>query len=299
MLEIIAIRYRKAIANRMFSYLAFCYEIARMKTIDEIRRENLLLAVKRLKTMAALAEQAGVSSAYLSQIKNRTPESKTGKPKAMGDDVARKIERAIMEPLGWMDVEHAGDSLSAYHKTDGSDSPSKRYGKRLFSEREDGPGGSLFHAEELPQPTEEEFAFVPQLDIAAACGNGRFEDHVVVKGGLAFKKSFLREQGVPEHAARIIYSDGGSMSPRIQDGRVVLINTAERSPVDNRIYAVCLPDGGLVLKRLVRDYHPAAGATVWILRSDNPDKTAYPDKILPPDDRTMIIGRAVWTDSLL
>lgn len=270
-----------------------------MKTIDEIRRENLLLAIERLRTMAALAERAGVSSAYLSQIKNRTPESKTGKPKAMGADVARKIEKALREPEGWMDTEHADNSAAAYHKTDNSDSGNKRHAKRLLSEREAEAGGNLFPTEELPQPTEEEFAFVPQLDIAAACGNGRFEDHVVVKGGLAFKKSFLREQGVPEHAARIIYAEGGSMSPKIQDGRVVLINTAETSPVDNKIYAVCLPDGGLVLKRLVRDYLPTAGTTVWILRSDNSDKTAFPDKILPPDDRTMIVGRAVWTDNLL
>jgi phage repressor protein C with HTH and peptisase S24 domain len=153
--------------------------------------------------------------------------------------------------------------------------------------------------EELPKPTEEEFAFVLQLDIAAACGDGRFQDHVVVTGGLAFKRSSLRDFGVPEHAARIIYASGGSMAPKIQDGRVVLVNTADTTPVDGKIYLICMPDGSLVLKRLVRDYHPTAGALVWIIRSDNPDKTEFPDKILPPDDRTMIAGRAVWTDSLL
>lgn len=159
--------------------------------------------------------------------------------------------------------------------------------------------GDTLDEQELPHPTEDEFAFVPQLDIAAACGNGRFEDHVVVKGGLAFKKSFLREQGVPEQSARIIYSSGGSMAPTVQDGRVVLLNLSQRDPIDTKIFAICLPDGGLVLKRLIRDYHPAAGAIVWILRSDNPDKTQFPDKILPPDDRTIIVGRAVWTDNLL
>lgn len=270
-----------------------------MKTIDEIRRENLLLAIERHKTITALAEKAGVSAAYLSQIKNRTPESKTGKPKGMGDAMARKLERAIGEGHGWMDVEHADNSAPDYHNSGVSDLGKKRHSKRLISEYGTGAERNLSDTEELPQPTEKEFAFVPQLDIAAACGNGRFEDHVVVKGGLAFKKSFLREQGVPEHAARIIYADGGSMRPTIQDGRVVLINTAARSPIDGKIYAACMPDGGLILKRLVHDYHPAAGAIVWILRSDNPDKTQFPDKILPPDDRTMIIGRAVWTDNIL
>jgi hypothetical protein len=60
-----------------------------------------------------------------------------------------------------------------------------------------------------------------------------------------------------------------------------------------------MPDGGLVLKRLIWDFHPAVGQQTWIIRSDNPDKMTFPDKLLPPDDRTMIAGRAVWTDSLL
>jgi phage repressor protein C with HTH and peptisase S24 domain len=217
----------------------------------------------------------------------------------MGDKMARKIEDALGEAYGWMDAEHGDNSAFAYHSSGQSDVRKKRHAKRLFPDIGTGAGSNLQIEDELPQPTEEEFAIVPQLDIAAACGNGRFEDHVVVKGGLAFKKSFLREQGVPETAARIIYSDGGSMRPTIQDGRVVLINTAERSPIDGKIYAVCLPDGGLILKRLVHDYHPAVGGIVWILRSDNSDKAQFPDKILPPDDRTMVIGRAVWTDNIL
>lgn len=270
-----------------------------MKTIDEIRRDNLLLAIERTGTMTALAEAAKVSAAYLSQIKNKTPESKTGKPKGMGNDVARRIEKALGEPEGWIDVEHTDNSASDYHNSTVYDLGKRRHSKRLTSEYGREAGRNLPTDGDLPQPTDEEFALVPQLDIAAACGNGRFEDHVVVKGGLAFKKSFLREQGVPEHAARIIYADGGSMRPAIQDGRVVLVNTAIKDPVDGKIFAVCLPDGGLILKRLVQDYHPAAGAIVWILRSDNPDKTQFPDKILPPDDRTMIVGRAVWTDNIL
>lgn len=151
----------------------------------------------------------------------------------------------------------------------------------------------------LQVPTDDEFALVPQLDIAAACGEGTFVDHIVVKGGLAFKRSSLRDFGVPEYAARIIYSSGGSMAPTIQDGRVVLINTADREPRDGKVFAICKPDSELVLKRLVWDYHPSIGAQVWIMRSDNPDKNEHPDKILPPDDRTMIVGRAVWNDNRL
>ena len=76
-----------------------------MKTNNETRRDNLAIAVSRLGSAAALADKAGVSAVYLSQIKNSAMEWKTGKPKAMGDDVARKIESAIHEPSGWLDVD--------------------------------------------------------------------------------------------------------------------------------------------------------------------------------------------------
>ncbi|WP_144025171.1 S24 family peptidase [Burkholderia sp. HI2500] len=195
--------------------------------------------------------------------------------------------------------------LSQLMSTKGKASFGERAARRL--ERDygmeplylDRPIEESVESESVREPTDEEFSLVPQLDVSAACGDGKFVDHVVVKGGLAFKRSSLRDFGVPEKSARIIYASGGSMSPNIQDGCVVLLNLADREPRDGKVYAICTPDGGLVLKRLVFDYHPTIGAHVWIMRSDNPDKTAHPDKILPPDDRTAIIGRAVWNDNRL
>jgi len=78
-----------------------------MKTIDEIRRNNLAIAVLRIGTATKLAAMAGVSQMYLIQIKGVTLESKTGKRKTMGDDVARKIELALDELPGWMDADHS------------------------------------------------------------------------------------------------------------------------------------------------------------------------------------------------
>lgn len=78
-----------------------------MKTIDEIRRLNLLEAIERKGTAKKLADDANISPAYISQVKNQQPDSKTGKPKNMGDDVARKIENALGEKHGWMDQDHS------------------------------------------------------------------------------------------------------------------------------------------------------------------------------------------------
>ena len=78
-----------------------------MKTNDEIRRENLKLAIRRVGTAAKLAELSGTVPAYLSQIKNSTPDSKSGTRKMMGDDIARRIELALNEVVGWMDQDHS------------------------------------------------------------------------------------------------------------------------------------------------------------------------------------------------
>jgi phage repressor protein C with HTH and peptisase S24 domain len=193
---------------------------------------------------------------------------------------------------------HRLSSASDMHISAGADKSKTSHIPGMIRGSPDAAGSTLGE-QVLPNPTSDEYVLVPQLNIEAACGEGRFHDHVIVDGGKTFAKSELRDLGVPEYAARLIYAAGGSMSPRIQDGRAVLINLIDREPRDNKIYAICMPDDGLVLKRLLWDFHPAVGRRTWIIRSDNPDKAAFPDKLLPPDDRTMIAGRAVWTDSLL
>ncbi|MDR5833331.1 S24/S26 family peptidase [Caballeronia sp. LZ034LL] len=148
-------------------------------------------------------------------------------------------------------------------------------------------------------PGQDEFALVPKLEVAAACSDGRLNENVVVNGNISFRRSTLRALGVTEATARIISAVGCSMWPTLRDGCTVLINTADTTPKDGKVFAICTPGGGLVLKRLIWDYHSGIGAQTWIMRSDNPDKTAHPDKILPPDDRPKLIGRALWNDNFL
>lgn len=44
------------------------------------------------------------TDATLSQIKNKSAHHKTGKPRSMGDDLARKIEAGFDLQEGWMDT---------------------------------------------------------------------------------------------------------------------------------------------------------------------------------------------------
>lgn len=269
-----------------------------MSTITEIRKQEADRRRRRLAELIRL-HFSDKQSEFVARVDGNQGEISAlinDPKKSFGAVKARGLEEKADLLRGSLDAE-VGSPFFAY-QNEGANKGSKSPGKDGVIDALAGKSADRLR-ESLPQPTEDEFAFVPQLDIAAACGEGRFQDHVVVKGGLAFKRSSLRDFGVPEDAARIIYADGGSMQPTIQNGCVVLINTADIRPVDGKVYLICKPDGGLVLKRLIRDYHPSVGGQAWIMRSDNPDKITHPDKVLPPDDRTMIAGRAVWNDNRL
>lgn len=77
-----------------------------MKTVADIRRENLDLLAENLGAMERVAEVAETSPVYLSQIKNQTTDSKTQRPRQMGSQLARKLEQKFGKPTGWMDQDH-------------------------------------------------------------------------------------------------------------------------------------------------------------------------------------------------
>ena len=75
-----------------------------MATISDTRRARLeVLIAQHGGSLRALAETAGLNEAYLSQIRTRQPDSKTGRPRQMGDKLARTLEARCSLPAGWMD----------------------------------------------------------------------------------------------------------------------------------------------------------------------------------------------------
>lgn len=148
-------------------------------------------------------------------------------------------------------------------------------------------------------PSADHYEIIPQLDLEASCGHGKFNDYVTVKGGLSFKRETLQAWGITPKNGRVIYAKGQSMEPTVGHGRVVLINTDDKTPQDGRVYLICDSDNAMFLKRLVREFDPSTGGMAWKMRSDHPDKRQYADKPLPDHDAATIVGRAVWHDGLL
>jgi phage repressor protein C with HTH and peptisase S24 domain len=140
-------------------------------------------------------------------------------------------------------------------------------------------------------PSETDYALIPQYFARASAGNGYHNDHVDVGEGLVFKRSWLARLKLKTDRLCAIYADGSSMEPTIYDGEVLLIDQSDVTPKNGKVYAILRPDGSVSIKRLVQQI---AGS--WIIRSDNPDKTRYPDEEISSEmlGHIEIIGRSVW-----
>jgi phage repressor protein C with HTH and peptisase S24 domain len=275
-----------------------------MKTINEIRRLNLLEAIARLGTATALAERAGLSAAYLSQIKNQQPESKTGKPKSMGDEAARKIEVALGETLGWMDVDHGAAYASAAVKPSSSldlieanlneqagddtynSSQSARRTLQGVSVRPIVTYGSL---EELPR---ESTVLVTRIDVELSAGSGKETWHIEEKEPLPFQADYIRRLDAKPKDLVAVKVGGDSMEPLLFDDDTVIVNKADtRVPANGKVFALVYA-GEMLVKRLFR--LPDGGLRIV---SDNPK---YEPLLVPADqlEYVSIIGRVKYRSGM-
>ena len=86
-------------------------EYHRGMTRNDIRLTNLITLVSEHGSIASLAEAAGVSEKYLSQILTRT-KLPSGRVRQLGDNAARSLEAGSGRETGWMDRDHSNQSTS-------------------------------------------------------------------------------------------------------------------------------------------------------------------------------------------
>jgi len=87
---------------------AFAY-LQRMDVVAATRRANLILLLQEVGEgrgdAAQLSRLTGVKAPTISQLRRPTF-YKNGVERTMGDDIARKLEKGMGKPLGWMDHPH-------------------------------------------------------------------------------------------------------------------------------------------------------------------------------------------------
>lgn len=135
---------------------------------------------------------------------------------------------------------------------------------------------------------DDEFALVDMLDVKASAGSGAMNGHGEILGKFAFKRSWLQRRGVKADAARIIRARGNSMADRINDGDILLVNTAVHHLEQDGVYVIEL-DGLDYVKLVQRDF--ATGGVQII--SYNPD--FRPQHLTAEQAADLrISGRVVW-----
>lgn len=134
---------------------------------------------------------------------------------------------------------------------------------------------------------------IPILDARATCGPGAYnDDNPEILGFHEFPEEYLRSKGLPVDGdgVYIISSDGDSMAPTIPDKTPLLVNTKEKdfdSLITGKVYVFCA-NGSVVCKRVFINLD----GTI-VLRSDNTDKSTYPDQVVNRKvfDDFSVIGR--------
>jgi len=99
-----------------------------MRTIEEVRHGWILRLVEKHGTVADLNAALGRTrtDATLTQIKNKAPNTRTGKVRSMGSDLAREIEEKLGMERGTLDHEpkeeasagNAPELWTAYERAD-------------------------------------------------------------------------------------------------------------------------------------------------------------------------------------
>lgn len=231
--------------------------------IKDIRRNNLRYqqnkAMARGLTKEQFAVSCGTSASTLSQILG----GKAGRN--LGDDLARKIEKNINLPRGWLDLVHPEEHVSGDQA-------------RIVGDIEPWDNDTPVDDDEVEVP------FLKSVQLAAGSGCVFQEDHNGFK--LRFAKSTLRRLGVQYENAVCVDVIGNSMEPVLPDGATVGVDMGSRDIKDGKMYAI--EYGDLLRVKLL---YAQPGGKVRI-RSYNSDE--YEDEIMP-NQEVRVIGKVFWS----
>lgn len=232
-----------------------------MTTSKELRLENLRALVLEFKTADAVAQRAATAPMYLSQILTGA-KSSTGKPRGIGDALARRLEQGCGKEVGWLDKPHDKEVANASGQ----------------------PAVLTRHPED---PLPDDVVLVPESRIEFSAGPGSqvifelAEDDEPANYRLSW---FHKERINPERVRRFRVT-GDSQEPFLYDRDIVLVNLDETNVIDGKLYAIRYGDD-LRVKFLFKRLDGT-----MILRSMNP---AYKDEEVSPqlaNEHISIIGR--------
>ncbi|MCP3899548.1 MAG: helix-turn-helix transcriptional regulator [Desulfobacteraceae bacterium] len=154
---------------------------------------------------------------------------------------------------------------------------------------------AISNSEGITSTATSEDVGIPQYkDVSLAAGHGSNIYQEEVNGIMYFKKNWLKSRSLSSDYCVVVYAVGDSMSPVINDGSVILVNTKDKKIIDGKYYALNY-SGEARVKAL---YKKIDGSILIRSISTEP---AYKDEILTPDEleHLHIVGRVVWVGNEL
>lgn len=219
-----------------------------MKTSKEIRRLRLMDLIAESGNQTRFCERTGKAQAQISSIITSA--------KAMGDQLARELEKTCDKEIGWMD--NYPESIA-------------EAGAGYKTER---PGAIS----------------IPLLDGAFSMGDGAYPqrdeviDHLTVSKRWVIENFSITQPG----NLRLVTGMGDSMQETIYDGDIVVIDTGVKELKIDGIFALARGDE-LFLKRIQRLLDGS-----FMIISDNADRYK-PYQLKKKDMGDLVVcGRALW-----
>lgn len=261
-------------------------------TYEMARRYTLGTAKPRDKRLEAIAGALNVSASYLSfgdTAEDIAPSNSYPKieEKSIGYHSNNSLGLVDIDNDAWLDEFWYTDGKKKESDDDNQDPKSKNQESNAVDSR-------LTAVEwESSSQDKAEFITVPLIDIELSAGNGTPAIVEIEQYELPFRRYTLNKQGVSPSAARVARVIGNSMSPLLNDGDVVGIDTSKTKVIDGDTFAI--RDGDLLRVKVLIE-RPDGGL---LIRSFNKDD--YPDELLTKEqrqERVVVIGRVWWSSKL-
>ena len=232
-----------------------------METIDIRRLRLAQLISERYESQADFVAKTGYNQGEVSALL---------KTKSFGEKKARRIEVDCGLPVGWLDTLDKPATASPTHPADAI------------------PGASRVVLIDENSPNHYQIPMVT-LRLQAGVTGFQTEPERQEGGTLSLSKNWVDQRGYRPDQLMAIKVRGESMEPTLYEDDTVVINLADKKPVDNAVYAINY-EGESVVKRLSRD------AGQWWLMSDNTDQRKYYRRTCNGKE-CIIIGRIVRKES--
>ncbi|MFA1584729.1 helix-turn-helix transcriptional regulator [Achromobacter ruhlandii] len=213
-----------------------------MKDIDDVRRENLRRLEHEYGGPSAVAKVLEMSPSQFMNLRDGAKDSKTGKPRGMRKETARKIEQRAGKPQGWLDEPHPEQDIYAL--------------------------GDVTPASARVMSVE-----IPRFDTGGSMGNGvELRDQPGMIESWRVSREWI-EKNVRAYSAKdklcIVTGFGDSMQPLFNPGDPLLVDIGVRSVEFDAIYFFRVGSEGFV-KRLQR-IPTEGGGLVLRAKSQNAD----------------------------